>query len=277
MKKYGISFCVLGLLCITGCSQVQTVSGARAMVYKDIQQAKQYQNFREEILHTSRFTLFSLLRPARNNNKALHVYIEGDGLAWIHRHKPSTDPTPTKTTAFDLAKHDPSDAAVLYLARPCQYVQSASLCTEKYWTSHRFAPEVIDALDSAIEQIKEKTQAQKIVLIGYSGGGAAATLLAAKRKDIVFLGSAAGNMDIDTWTTWHKVSPLSGSQNPRHKVKTIANLPQRHVMSYADNIVPPVVNKAFCADLQKPEYCVRISGMEHQGDWHTVWDYVYFE
>ncbi len=252
-------------------------SNQMASVRQDIKIAQVQQGFQERRLHTSTFSLYALLRPARNVSDTIHVYIEGDGLAWVSRWRPSKDPTPTKSTTLDLAKHDPSNHAVLYLSRPCQYKPATTkdLCSQKYWTSHRFAPEVIEALGEAIDSIKAEVQAKHVVLIGYSGGGAAAALVASQRSDVIFLGSAAGNLDIHGWTSWHKISPLKGSQDPMLVVDSLRHIPQRHVSSYDDSIVPPPISKNFCNALQRPEYCQQVSGISHGGDWYSLWNYTY--
>ena len=54
----------------------------------------------------------------------LTVYIEGDGYAWKTRRSLSNDPTPTDPIALRLALQDPA-ANLVYLARPCQYVETA--------------------------------------------------------------------------------------------------------------------------------------------------------
>ncbi len=266
---------ILSLFCFSCTLHRQTDS--TDTVRQNIETAQSKQGFIERRIYTNTFSLYALLRPAHAIAHTIHVYIEGDGLAWLTRHRPSKDPTPTKSTTLDLAKHDPSNNAVLYLARPCQYMSSdvMGLCSKKYWTSHRLAPEVIQALNEAIDQIKAEVQAKHVVLIGYSGGGAAAALVASHRSDVIFLGSAAGNLDIHGWTSWHKVSKLTGSQDPMRITHAIQHIPQRHVSSYDDSIVPPQISENFCNAQQKMEYCQQISGMSHGGDWYTMWNYSY--
>ncbi len=278
MKKYTLYLqnillaCVLLLL--VSCSAVQI---DRSAVNNEISKTQNELGFKQENISTSTFTLYALLRPASGENDTLHVYIEGDGLAWITRNRPSTNPTPTQSTALYVAQKDPSFGPVLYLARPCQYVdlEKQSMCERKFWMGHRFAPEVITATDEAISHVKAATKAQRVVLIGYSGGGAVASLVAARRNDVAFLGSFAGNLDVDGWTNWHKVTPLDGSLKPMNVLPRIANLPQRHIFSQDDKIIPPEVNTNFCKALARPEYCQRITGIGHGGDWSSVWNYNY--
>ncbi len=273
MRKYAFAL-MFGCVSLLGCAH--TSEHKLAQVQQHIQQVKHTQGFQEQRLQTESFTLYGLLRPARHDSITLHVYIEGDGLAWVRRNQISSDPTPTESTALNLAKHDPSSAAVLYLARPCQYIKNDNdLCSKKYWTSHRFAPEVVRASNEAIDTVKRQVNAENVVLIGYSGGGTVAALVAAMRTDVVFLASAAGNLDVHAWTAWHKVSPLMGSQSPMHNAPALARIPQRHVSSFDDVIVPPLISKNFCAAMQRPDYCKQVADIKHGGDWYTVWDYTY--
>ena len=53
------------------------------------------------------------------------VYVEGDGFAWVTRSVVSDNPTPTKPMLLRLAGIDPK-SNVIYLARPCQYINFKS-------------------------------------------------------------------------------------------------------------------------------------------------------
>ncbi len=231
--------------------------------------------FKVQKYKTSTFTLYGLLRPAKGQSTSLHVYIEGDGFAWVRRNKASVNPTPTDNVTRSLAEYDPSDAAVLYLARPCQYVKAGdmNMCSQKFWTSHRLAPEVIIALNEAINQAKQNINAQDISIVGYSGGGGAAALVAAKRNDVKFLGSVAGLLDHVKWTDMHKVSPLIGSLNPADSVHLLRNIPQLHVSGKDDKIVPPASQKSYCDELNQNNACIALDGVEHSDAWHRVWNY----
>ncbi len=275
MRKF--IFSLLLVQSMFGVACMSTTAELRHKLHQDIHQAIQEQGFEKKVIATSTFSLYALLRPAPQESDTLHVYIEGDGLAWVTRARPSTDPTPTQATTLDLARHDPSQNAVLYLARPCQYVssQKRNLCEEKYWTSHRLAPEVITASNEAIDTIKQQVGAKHIVLVGYSGGGGVAALVAAQRQDVVFFGSIAGLLNINVMQNYHKVSPLVGSLNPQDSAYTLRYIPQRHMSSPQDAIIPPMVSENFCKALQKPEYCVQAPNMTHDAPWYTVWNYSY--
>ncbi len=230
--------------------------------------------FTTQFYDTSTFVLYGLLKQGSSTTaNTLHVYLEGDGLAWISRSQPSADPTPTTPTTINMAKADPYSGPVLYLARPCQYVTGADArqCQQKYWTNARFAPEVIQSMDEAITQAKKQTQATHVSLVGYSGGGGVAALIAAKRDDVVFLGSVAGNLDHVTWTKHHRVSPLSASLNPLDAAPLLANIPQLHLSSPSDSIIPPAISAGFCKATGRPQACKTVPGINHDGLWENVW------
>jgi len=108
-------------------------------------------------------------------DQPVHLYIEGDGFAWVTPSQPSRDPTPFNPTALKLTAADPA-VNVAYLARPCQYIPMTRnpACDQSWWTDRRFGPEVINAMNDAITQIARQAPGQPLVLVGYSGGGAVA-------------------------------------------------------------------------------------------------------
>ncbi len=262
-------FLIISLL-FTACTSSMGSNNTNKNIY-----AHEENGFVAKKFQTNDFILYGLLRPATENNNKLHVYIEGDGLAWINRNTISNNPTPTLNTGKDLALNDFSKGAVLYLARPCQYYSKEELenCNYKYWTNHRLAPEVINSINAAINEAKQSTGASEISLVGYSGGAGVAVLVAAMRDDVYFLGSVAGLLDHNTWTNYHKVSPLNGSLNPIDVVENIKDLNQKHLTGSSDKTIPPVVNAKFCARLINPKSCIQLKKIKHSGDWYKAWDY----
>lgn len=55
---------------------------------------------------------------------------------------------------------DSSDA-VAYIARPGQFPgPDSTVCDPAYWSARRFSPEVVEALDKAIDILKERSGAE---------------------------------------------------------------------------------------------------------------------
>ncbi len=146
--------------------------------------------------------------------KRLHVYIEGDGKPWVlNGQLPARDPTPRYPLTLYLMSRDPDRA--IYLGRPCYLdTHTQAPCTEKDWTSGRFSQDIVDSLAAALENHLSQHPATHITLIGYSGGGALATLMAGRLKPAVRLITLAGNLDTAQWTHLHGYLPLHESLNP---------------------------------------------------------------
>lgn len=199
--------------------------------------------------------------------EGIHVYIEGDGLAWISVSLPSPDPTPVNPVALRLAARDAA-CNVLYLGRPGQYGDAA--LEARYWLGARFAPEVIDTYVAVLRTL----QAPTLRLTGYSGGGAVAALVAARLHaagEPVELVTVAGNLDIATWTQRRKLSPMTASLNPADVAPALIDVPQVHLAGNGDRQVPPWVLEAFLARLPGRD-CVQVVMVEagHAGPWEDA-------
>lgn len=192
------------------------------------------------------FILVGALRGAGGGQAVLTVYIEGDGLAWETPYLISDDPTPRHPTGLALAAADPGPA-VLYLGRPCQYIAPTEQrqCAPRYWSSHRFAPEIIAAVGFALDDAKRRVGARQLILVGYSGGGDVAALVAARRSDLAALVTVAAPLDHPAWTRLHEVSPLTGSLNPMDDAPRLAALPQLHIVGARDTVVPAEIVENF--------------------------------
>lgn len=241
-----VLFYVFIVLFYSSCSK--TVPSVNERVDKVLNYASL--NNQENItINTSNFNLFSLQqRDISCENKNLRVYIEGDGLAFISRREVSNNPTPANSTILNLMQEDKKQCKV-YLARPCQYVDSFN-CNKEYWTNKRFSFEVIESFSEALDVLKSTYGNKDFSLIGHSGGGAVASLLSSKRTDIKNLVTIAGNLDIQKWVEVKKISKLEGSLNPADYVANTQNIKQFHLVGLDDNIVPKDV---FLSYLEKFE------------------------
>jgi hypothetical protein len=201
----------------------------------------------------------------------LVIYMEGDGRAWIHPWQPASDPTPTDPVALRLAAKDPA-RPLLYLARPCQYLPAPG-CAVALWTDERLSPAVVAAFQQAIDDAKQRSGAVRIGLVGYSGGGALAALLAERRDDAVWLVTVAANLDLAAWVRLHGVDPLTGSLDPAASVARIAALPQVHFVGGDDRIVPESVVASFVARLPAtaPARLITVPGFDHECCWAEHW------
>lgn len=219
---------------------------------------------------------FQLTTRERYNRPGddLTVYLEGDGFAWVTRTQPSTDPTPDNPVALILAALDPSPN-VAWIARPCQYTPRTAnpACKTYYWTTGRLAPEVVASVTAAVSAAKADAGAKRIHLVGYSGGGGLAVLVAAGRDDVASIKTVAGTLDTDAFTTHHKVSPMTGSLNPASVARRVQHIPQLHLSGEKDTVVPARIARAYIAAMSSPQ-CSQLTvipGATHAEGWSAVW------
>lgn len=230
----------------------------------------------------SRSTHSFRTKNSENSENIVRIYIEGDGKSYLDRMRISPDPTPHNPLALKLAVVDPR-SHVVYLARPCQYMpvnsvnsvnpmnsmnarnsmnpmdlvnymnENASdlafdsVCRPEVWTTLRFSEPIIASMNEAIDNIKKQHQAKKIELIGFSGGAAVAALLAARRTDIEYLKTVAGDLNHHSMSEYHGTTPLSQCLNPSDPncIEKLAALPQHHFAGEKDKIVPPFISEDF--------------------------------
>ena len=166
----------------------------------------------------------------------LNIFIEGDGRPGI---------------ALELARNTGGNS--VYLARPCQYLEGSRFnsCGKAVWTSHRYSQTVIDSMDRAITAMKLRYRAKTVRLIGFSGGGAVASIIATKRQDVELLVTVAGNLDHKRWTDYNASQPLVGSLNPVDFSKALEAIPQIHLIGERDDVVPGSVLMSYLSRLEK--------------------------
>ena len=204
--------------------------------------------------------------------KPVTVYLEGDGRAWLTPGRPSPDPTPRHPVALKLARVDPSPN-VAWLARPCQYqmLQAPGDCEARHWTHARYGGEILDVINEALDSVAAGNNGG-LHLVGHSGGGAIAALLAARRDDVLSLRTVAGNLDHRTFTDYHGVTPMHASLNPAARAQALEDIPQIHFSGTGDTVVVPEVIEAF-RNAMADERCVRRQTVEadHRDGWEEAW------
>ncbi len=112
---------------------------------------------------------------------------------------------------------------------PCQYIKNP-LCRQKYWTTARVAPEVVNA---EYEVIKRLAGNHPLILIVFSGGAQIAGLIAATKPDlqITQIITIAGNLDPQSWTTYHHLPALSESMNLSDYQPQFTSIPQTPMLA----------------------------------------------
>ena len=226
---------------VTGCAAPDSLGTLQQVTVK-----ARARGFAVSEIKAGEFRLVAYLRNPDQPAESLAIYVEGDGAPWPTPFQPPRDPTPLKPMSLALAVGDPLPA-VAYLGRPCQYLEASDLrqCDSAYWVERRFAPEVIEAYDAAVSQLKRSYQARRIRLIGYSGGGVIATLLAMRRNDVDLLVTVAAPLALAEWVAWHGASPLSGSLDPAAAQQGSFLPASVHLVGGHDRTVPAAIVESF--------------------------------
>lgn len=260
---------IFAILCLAGCASRYAPSQRLSHALSLASEA-QWETVR------LRMPDFELMAFIPKNVKVAHeltVYLEGDGLAWLSPTLPSTNPTPINPISLRLALAHPIGQA-FYLGRPCQYVGSNALgCDTRYWTEERFSPKVINAMSRAVDQLKSLSRAKEINLVGYSGGGAIAVLLAAQRSDVRRIVTVAGNLDTRQWSHWHGLGELIGSTNPADMALRVAHISQWHLVGGKDSNITPAMVQGYASKFpQSNQINVRvIDEFTHSCCWTEKW------
>lgn len=271
MSRY---FSILFVLALFGaCTSIPDYT-VRRHTADTLAQENEWEVLRVE---TQRLPLIAYVPTHFQRDETLALYIEGDGFAWITSSLPSSDPTPVEPIGLKLALAHPYGNAA-YLARPCQYIDTGALpCSSSLWLDARFSETAVAASNQAIDVLKTRFGAKKLVLVGYSGGGAIATLVAARRNDVIQLVTVAGNLDHRRWTLHHRISPLSGSLNPIDHGAQLIGLRQVHLVGNDDQNILPAFVSGFAARNSVPGLfrVINVPGFDHQccwaRDWKMIW------
>lgn len=206
---------------------------------------------------------------ASDSRRILWVFIEGDGRPWIRGgSEPARDPTTRNAIALRLASL--TQQPVLYVGRPCYdgHARDAG-CRVELWTSHRYSATVVASMAQAIRSFLQQHEFADVVLIGHSGGGTLATLIAPQLPGVRALVTIAANLDVEAWTETLNYLPLEGSLNP--STLSIALPPlQIHLLGARDTVVPPFTTQRFFArhpNAQQWEY----AEFDHRCCWEEAW------
>jgi len=222
------------------------------------------------------------------------VFIEGDGAPWSGSgYRPPSDPTPRNSTVLKLAVQEvrlrsegsqnqsSRPAVVAYLSRPCQFEPNHALCSPKLWTSDRYGSRVLGLMEATIDQIissslvslrGDKAQFSQIsvYLIGHSGGGTIAALLAGTRDGVRCLITLAAPLDLAAWTSRQNLSPLAGSIDPARAPERVAKVQSHHFLGRDDTLVDLPALGVFA--VRQPGRTVDLlAGVSHTDGWEQNW------
>ena len=230
------------------------------------------EQFAEKIYRTPYFEIYSL-NKIKNSNKLI-IYIEGDGVSWIDRFTISSNPTPTDPLAFRLAKIDKSDN-VLYLARPCQYVQTNNCDNSEIWSVSQYSEDVLSSYRAIIDSLSDKFK--EIHIVGYSGGaGVAMYLGSSNNKKIKSIRTIAGNINNNELIELGNYTPPKESVNFNLIEKNIKNISQAHYFGKNDKVIPKDLYLNFIKR-NEGNTCIKIKEVQatHNDGWSSFWQMNY--
>ena len=218
-----------------------------------------------------RLRAFAKRAVAEASARRVTVYIESDGAPWRFPDEPPVDPTPLTPMVLRMAIADPF-SVVAYLGRPCQYLNAAELgkCDPELWMRGRFRDEAVAAMSSAVDRIKQSAGAADVNLVGYSGGGAMAALVAERRNDVSCLVTVAAPLDTRAWTDAIGVSSLNLSLNPADDADKLSHVRQTHFRGGRDKAVPATAARRFL-DRAPHATVIDMENFDHRCCWEDAW------
>lgn len=232
-------------------------------------QFAQAQGMRKELVSGGKF-VFTTYQRIKNPNGRFVFYLEGDGMAFVGHGFPSDNPTPASLMVLELASLD-SDDNVIYLARPCQFtpVRLNPECSDFYWTRGRMSEDSVDAMNEAINFISGK---KDIHLVGFSGGGGMAVLLAARNPQVKSIVTIAGNLDHEAFNDYHNTTfRMEDSLNPIDFARKIQHIPQLHLVGNYDDRVPKIIAEKYIRSQSGEGVSLKLIDASHNSGWVVKW------
>ena len=179
---------------------------------------------------------------ASSRSEELTVFLDGDGLPWIGGRVPADDPTTRDPLALHLMMK--SSGTSLYVARPCYQQLDDAACSSELWTFARYSASIVDSMTKVIETKAAELNAQRVRLVGYSGGGVLAVLIAERLKTVASVVTIAANLDVKAWAAHHGYLPLNDSLNPAQS-ELPHPWPEVHLQGSLDDTVPIASTRAY--------------------------------
>ncbi|WP_158070062.1 alpha/beta fold hydrolase [Motiliproteus sp. MSK22-1] len=195
-------------------------------------------------------------------------------MPWLTPTLKASDPTSLDPIMLRMMMKDSYSS--LYLGRPCYNgIQPAKSCSKQLWTHKRYSEVVVSSMTAAIENYLEHNPHSGVVLIGHSGGGTLAMLIAmklstSKTVPVIAVATLAGNLDIELWAKHHNYTPLAGSMNPMTKPALDPKIAQIHFAGIKDSNIPISLIEGF-VEKQHQATLISISDFDHHCCWESQW------
>ncbi len=204
-----------------------------------------------------------------NNIDELHVYLDGDGTPWKSEIRVASDPTARNHLILKMMAKDRAPA--ILLGRPCYYGLNLShFCNNRLWTSARYSKDVVDSMKSALKHWISTKNIKRLALVGFSGGGTLATLLASDLERIETIVTIAANLDVTAWSKHHGYLYLTASMNPMTDARIPPTIRQIHLAGLKDENVPSDIIEAFSRTQRNAVYLPQAE-YDHSCCWPDIW------
>jgi len=217
----------------------------------------------ERFINADGFQLKTWERMHQRGAPAI-IYIEGDS-------RVLGTTSPAHPVALELASRDGSKN-LGYLARPCQFIKfpKTKSCGSEYWTSTLYSEEIINAYETAIDNMVALYDLNGIHLVGYDGGANIAAILTARNKNILSLRTVAGNLNPQltdgALLSTDSIYAIDYGQR-------LSNVPQMHFIGEQDTYITPKVYHSYRQSLGLSE-CVNfkiVPDASHKKGWVEKW------
>lgn len=236
MKK--ISIVTMGVLLLSGCAGIPDTPNG----------------FNQTTVETEHFSFYTLQKQNMKKGHPIRFYIEGDG-----------NPNPRTPVALKMAMQD-EHQNVVYLTRPCQYLEN-ELCKNKaIYKEARFHREIIQEMAELSVHFIQKYKAPSVEFIGYDGGGTMALLLGTQIPITTQVITVAGLLNTSAQQHLHE-----DTVHPTDQKDILARIPQVHYVGGKDDVAPRRSAERFVARLTNPKSAkVKVfPDMSHSG-WENV-------
>jgi pimeloyl-ACP methyl ester carboxylesterase len=197
----------------------------------------------------------------------LLVFIEGDGMPWRNGREPSIDPTTREPLALEMMFRSRAPAA--YVTRPCYHRLHSDKCNAEQWTGARYSDEIVTSMVDTVREAQRLAGARQVSLVGYSGGGVLAVLIAERLEHVASVVTIAANLDTDAWAAHHRYLPLSQSLNPSRSNHEHP-WPEWHLQGSNDVTVPAATTAAYFIRYPRARSQL-IGGYDHVCCWLRDW------
>ena len=115
-----------------------------------------------------------------------------------------------------------------------------------------------------------------VTLIGHSGGGTLAVLLAPRLPQVDQVVTLAGNLQVGKWTAYHHYSPLTLSLDPGRLPPLPADIRQYHLAGARDREIHCHWIREY-AETQPGSHFQQVSGADHRTGWPPWWTLINLE